>query len=63
MNDKQVFVISQSACAMITALGMQAENKQREVLGQSMAYTEQDFLGVIDGHGIGQNAVLLYLRD
>ena len=23
--------------------GMRAENKQREVLGESMAYTEQDF--------------------
>lgn len=29
--------------------GMVAENKQREALGQSMAYTESDFLKAMSG--------------
>ena len=28
---------------MVTAMGMQAENMQRQALGESMAYTEEDF--------------------
>ena len=31
---------------LITAMGMQAENMQRQALGQSMAYTEEDFLAL-----------------
>lgn len=38
--------------AEIEMNGMIAENKQREALGQSMAYTEQDFLNIIKEYGI-----------
>jgi len=55
MNRQVAFLISQSVCALITAMGMQAENKQREVLGQSMAYTEENFQEVIQEHGISWN--------
>lgn len=45
-------VIRRAICAMISALGMQAENQQREALGQSMAYVEDDFINLITEHGI-----------
>ena len=41
--------------AGIAMNGMIAENKQRETLGQSMAYTEQDFLNLIKDYEISEN--------
>lgn len=46
--------------AEIEMNGMVAENKQREVLGQSMAYTEKDFIGLIDKYKIYDNAFPCY---
>lgn len=40
------------ACAMITAMGMQAENMQRETLGQSMAYDYSAFANLIEEYGL-----------
>ena len=52
---QEAFLISQSASAMITALGMQAENKQREIQQNSPAYVMDDFERVISDHLIGWN--------
>lgn len=59
--NKAAYIISQSVVAMIEALGMQAENKQREALGHSMAYTMEAFEAVIERHGIHHNAVMTIL--
>lgn len=40
--------------AEIEMNGMIAENKQREALGQSMAYTERDFLNLIKNYKIAE---------
>lgn len=40
--------------AEIETNGMIAENKQREALGQSMAYSGQDFLDLIKSHRISE---------
>jgi len=63
MSGQQAFLISQSVAAMIKAMGMQAENKQREALGESMAYTEEQFCELIDEYGISHNAALIILRE
>lgn len=42
--------------AEIAMNGMIAENKQREIQGDSMAYTEKDFIELIDKYGIHHNA-------
>ena len=42
--------------AEIEMNAMIAENKQREHLGQSMAYTEEDFIILIDKYQIYHNA-------
>ena len=54
---------AQSTAAMIEAMGMVAENQQREIEGKSMAYVEQDFQNLIGIYGIRYNDVVEYLRD
>jgi ParB-like chromosome segregation protein Spo0J len=46
--------------AEIEMNAMIAENKQREALGESMAYTEKDFLALVDKHGIHHNKFPYY---
>jgi hypothetical protein len=57
------YVNSLVVCAMITAMGMQAENMQRKHLGQSMAYQCNAFVDLIREFGIGCNDVIKLLRD
>lgn len=59
---RAAFLMSQTACALIEAMGMQALNKQREALGHSMAYDDQAFADLIDKYGISHNAALHTLR-
>lgn len=61
-EEKAAFINSQSVCAMIEAMGMQAENKQREVLGNSMAYSDEDFFNLINRYGISHNDVVGFMR-
>lgn len=56
------FLNSQTACAMIEAMGMQALNKQREAQGLSMAYDDEAFFALIDKYGIGHNTALTTLE-
>jgi len=44
--------------AEIRMNGMIAENKQREVLGQSMAHDENAFTALIDEFGLTHNALI-----
>lgn len=46
--------------AEIEMNAMIAENKQREALGESMAYTEKDFMELIARYGIHHNAFPFY---
>jgi hypothetical protein len=62
MTSQQVLLFSQSACALVTAMGMQAENKQREFKGEAPAYTEDDFQKVISEHLIGWNDAVTMAR-
>lgn len=54
---------------LIEAMGMMSENMQRQALGQSMAYTEIDFVNLIkekqsqDVKLPGEDEVLEYLND
>lgn len=62
MTDEAAFIISQSACAMIEAMGMQAENTQRAIQQNSPAYVYDDFTRLIDNYLIGHNDVVHRLR-
>lgn len=57
------FINSQVACAIIKALGMNAENAQRIAQGQALAYTEKDYVELINEHGIGYNDVLFTIHN
>lgn len=50
------------ATAMIRALGMQAENQQRQHQGLSPAYTEDAFIAVINEEGTHWNAIATLLQ-
>ena len=41
---------------------MQAENKQRELLGQSLAYVQSDFTDLQNRYEIGYNDVMGYFH-
>jgi len=62
MNRNETIINAAVARALILAMGMQAENLQREHRGESMAYVEIDFKRLIDQEGIGANGVVLFLR-
>jgi hypothetical protein len=57
MLEDVAIVNARVACALIRCAGMEAENKQREILGNSMAYTEDAFVNIIAEEGIGWNEV------
>ena len=46
--------------AEITMTAMIAENKQRELLGQSLAYGEAEFIKLIEEFGIHHNKFPVY---
>ncbi len=61
MNENTVYVFSQAISAFITALGMVSDNQQALVRGDSIPYSEEAFIKVINDHGIGTNSVLKQL--
>ena len=64
MKDEYQFEILDFKMRMLQAeiemQSMMAENKQREILGQSMAYTEESFIALIDRYAIHTNAIPCY---
>ena len=62
-NRQSALLFSQSVCAQIKAMGMHAENMQREALGQSMAYDEKDFTDLVNEHLIGWNDAITLLNQ
>ena len=57
-EQKAAYIIAMSACAMIKALGMHADNQQRAHRGESMAWKSEDFDALIYIEGIHHNAVI-----
>ena len=57
MSEQAVIILSQSVAALIEAMGMVAENKQREVSGESPAYGEQQFMQVIKKYDLDYHTI------
>lgn len=57
-QERLVDIEARCTRARIRAMAMAAENAQRLVSGNSPAYTEQAFLGLIDEEGIGYNRII-----
>ena len=57
------FVNAASARATIRAAAMTAENNDRAIRGESMAYPESAFTALIEEEGIGHNSVLITFEN
>jgi hypothetical protein len=63
MTDQQeiAFLQSQAAAALITAMGMAADNKDRELNGHQQQFLKPEFDALINQFGLGHNAALIAL--
>lgn len=57
------YITAQASCALIEAMGMQAENQIRAHRGESPAYNEDDFKAIIDRYPIHHNAAVNFLNS
>jgi len=57
-EQKAAYIMSQSVCAMIEALGMMSDNQQRIYRGESIAYPSKSFNDLIEEYGIHNNATI-----
>jgi hypothetical protein len=62
MNKEQqaAYITAQAAYALIEAMGMQADNGNRQATGLPGPWTKKDFDGLIERYGIHHNAVIGY---
>lgn len=52
------YVQAQTACAMIEAMGMRAENEACRAMNETPVYLKKDFDAVIEKYGIHHNATV-----
>ena len=57
-EQQAAYVFSQSASALIEAMGMISENMDRARKGETQAWHDSEFNNLIDKYGIHHNAVL-----
>ncbi len=62
-EQRSAYINSQVACAMVEAMGMQAQNDYRKHIGEAPEYTYVDFEALPTKYGIFHNAVIGYLRE
>ena len=62
-EQRAAYINAQVACAMIEAMGMQAQNERRKWLGELPEYVLNDFEALISKYGIDHNNVIGYLRE
>lgn len=64
MDEQQraAFLNAQTACAMIEAMGMAADNQARAFHNEPPAYAKGAFDALIDQYGIGHNAAVTWLH-
>jgi len=62
-EQRSAYINSQSACALITAMGYQAQNEYRKHIGEAPEYTLKDFETIIVNFGVHHNGVIEYLRE
>jgi hypothetical protein len=60
-EQKASYIFSQCVCVLSEIEAMKAENKYREMKGETIAYKEGDFLSVIDRYGISHSQVINFL--
>jgi hypothetical protein len=63
MDEQQraVFLISQSVCAMAELFAMRSHDEAQIANGRTQVYTEEAYAKVVDRYGIGHNAAVAWL--
>lgn len=61
-DQRVAYINAQTACVNAIVSGMNAENMNRAVRGESPAYVEKDFLDVLASHHIQHNDVISYFQ-
>ena len=61
--DRAAYVMSQSAAAVIEALGMFAEDARAESAGHPRRFRQRDYQLLIERYGIQHSAVINILPD
>lgn len=59
---RAAFLQSQTACALIEAMGMAADNQHRIACGHSIAYDGEAFTALIDKYQLGHNSAVTWLH-
>lgn len=62
-EQKAVYVYAQTTAALITAMGMLAENTERERNGQAPAYPVESFFDLPQEYGLDHNSLYSYLKE
>ena len=57
-EEKVAYIVAQTTCAMIEAMGMVAENQYRVQCGGNILYGDEAFDALSDKYGIHHNAVI-----
>lgn len=60
--EKVAYLQAQTACAIITALGMLSENLWKLKIGETSCYSEEAFTNLLTEFGLHHNAVIAFLR-
>ena len=61
-NQQASYIFSEAVSALVEAMGMQSENQQRAVSGESPAYTMEHFMKLQERYCIGHNQVISYFQ-
>lgn len=61
-EQRAAYVISQSVCCMVEAMGMVSMNMQGSHRGEAIAYIDEHFTALIDKWGIHHNGVMGVFR-
>jgi hypothetical protein len=62
-EEKVAYINAQVACAMIQAMGMQAENEYRRKIGEPPRYRECDFGNLPVRFGIHHSALVAFFES
>lgn len=63
MEDNKVWLLADAAAALVEAMGMMAENIDREQRGESIAYREDYFNIILDNRRLRHNDIIERLRS
>lgn len=63
MEDNKVKLLADASAALVEAMGLMAENMDREQRGESIAYKEDNFNAILDNRGLWHNDIIERLRS